>query len=53
MSKTQWPHTLYFSLNQEKQDSPVLQTGVSGFACNDYISNYKCFDSKTGYSDFY
>jgi hypothetical protein len=40
----QCPHILYISLNQEKQDSPVFQTGVSGFACNSYISNSGCFD---------
>jgi hypothetical protein len=26
MNKTQWPHTLHISLNQEKQDNPVSQT---------------------------
>jgi hypothetical protein len=30
MSETQWLHTLYISLNQEKPDGPVSQTGESG-----------------------
>jgi hypothetical protein len=29
MSETQWPHTLHISLNQEKSDGPVSQTGGS------------------------
>jgi hypothetical protein len=29
MSETQWPHTLHISLNQEKLDDPVSQTGGS------------------------
>jgi hypothetical protein len=37
-------HILHISLNEEKQDNPVSQTGGSGFACNDYISNYRCSD---------
>jgi hypothetical protein len=53
MSEIQWPHTLHFSLNQEKQDNPVSQTGVSDFAYNGYISNSGCSGSKTGCSDFY
>jgi hypothetical protein len=27
MSETQWPHTLHISLNQEKTDGPIFQTG--------------------------
>jgi hypothetical protein len=27
MSEIQWSHTLYISLNQEKSDGPVSQTG--------------------------
>jgi hypothetical protein len=30
MSETQWPHTLHISLNQEKLDGLVSQTGGSG-----------------------
>jgi hypothetical protein len=30
ISETQWPHTLYISLNQEKLDVAVFQTGRSG-----------------------
>jgi hypothetical protein len=30
ISETQWPHTLHISLNQEKLDGPVSQTGGSG-----------------------
>jgi hypothetical protein len=30
MSETQWPHTLHISLNQEKPDGPVSQTGGYG-----------------------
>jgi hypothetical protein len=29
MSETQWPHTLHISLNQEKPDGHVSQTGGS------------------------
>jgi hypothetical protein len=42
MSETQWPHTLHISLNQKKQDSPISQTGASGFSCNGYISHSAC-----------
>jgi hypothetical protein len=42
MSEIQLPHTLHFSLNQEKQDCPVSKTRVSGFACNRYNSNFGC-----------
>jgi hypothetical protein len=31
VSETHWPHTLHISLNQEKMDGPVFQTGGSGF----------------------
>jgi hypothetical protein len=30
MSETQWSHTLHISLDQEKLDGPVSQTGGSG-----------------------
>jgi hypothetical protein len=30
MSETQWSHTLYISLNQEKSDGTVSQIGGSG-----------------------
>jgi hypothetical protein len=30
MSEAQWPHTLHISLNQEKSDGPVSQTGGFG-----------------------
>jgi hypothetical protein len=30
MSETQWAHTLHISLNHEKLDGPVSQTGWSG-----------------------
>jgi hypothetical protein len=30
MSETQWPHTHHISLNQEKPDNLVFQTGGSG-----------------------
>jgi hypothetical protein len=53
MSERHWSHILHFSLNQEKQDSPVSQTGVSGFACNGYISNSGSSSSKTECSNFY
>jgi hypothetical protein len=38
MSETQYPHTLHISLNQEKSDGSVFQTGGFSFGCNGYIS---------------
>jgi hypothetical protein len=35
MSEAQWSHTLRISLNLEKSDGSVSQTGLSGFGCND------------------
>jgi hypothetical protein len=53
MSETQWPYILLLSLNPEKTVYFGFQTGVSGLACNGYISNSGCFGSKTGCSNFY
>jgi hypothetical protein len=53
MSETQWPHTLHLSPNPRKIVCSGFQTGVSGLACNDYISKIGCSDSKTGCFDFY
>jgi hypothetical protein len=49
----QCPHTLHISLNPEKLDILVCQTGVFGLDCNDYNSNSECSGSKTGYFNFY
>jgi hypothetical protein len=38
MSKTQWPHTLYISLNQEKLDGPVWADELQQL-----VSKYRMF----------
>jgi hypothetical protein len=53
MSETLWPHTLHISLNPEKSDVLVCQTGVFGLGCNSYNLNFRCSISKTECSSFY
>jgi hypothetical protein len=56
MSETQWPHTLYISLNQGKLDSPVSQIRGS---CLDSLVTTASFQKldvlifKTVYFSFY
>jgi hypothetical protein len=43
MNETQLLHTLHIMLNQEKPKTPVWETGLPCFSCNDYILNSGCF----------
>jgi hypothetical protein len=53
MCETQWPHTLHISLNQQKQDSLVFQTGVSVFPVATIFQILDVSVFKTECSNFY